>query len=113
MRLNDFIIHLVFVSLNLHPFLLRIQPWEDNVDSLFDSIKLYIAGILQVELTPTETQKALNILNFTTIMEHIGDIVKEVKGFEKIQIENSKITRSSSRNTTMAEISMYIGGTDF
>ena len=48
---------------------------EDIVDSLFDSIKLYIAGILQVELTPTETQKALNILNFTTNMEHIGDIV--------------------------------------
>jgi len=48
---------------------------EDIVDSLFDSIKLYIARILQEELTPTETQKALNILNFTTNMEHIGDIV--------------------------------------
>jgi len=48
---------------------------EDIVDSLFDSIKLYIARILQEELTPTETQKTLNILNFTTNMEHIGDIV--------------------------------------
>ncbi len=48
---------------------------EDIVDNLFDSIKLYIARILQEELTPTETQKALNILNFTTNMEHIGDIV--------------------------------------
>jgi len=48
---------------------------EDIVDMLFDSIKLYIARILQEELTPTETQKALNIINFTTNMEHIGDIV--------------------------------------
>ena len=48
---------------------------EDIVDNMFDSIKLYIARILQEELTPTETQKALNILNFTTNMEHIGDIV--------------------------------------
>ncbi|MDP0596824.1 MAG: Na/Pi cotransporter family protein, partial [SAR86 cluster bacterium] len=48
---------------------------EDTVDNIFDSIKLYIARILQEELTPTETQKALNILNFTTSMEHIGDII--------------------------------------
>ena len=48
---------------------------EDIVDNIFDSIKLYIARILQEELTPSETQKALNILNFTTSMEHIGDII--------------------------------------
>ena len=48
---------------------------EDDVDNLFDSIKLYIARILQEELTPAESQQALNILNFTTNMEHIGDIV--------------------------------------
>ncbi len=53
----------------------KIIKNEDIVDNLFDSIKLYIARILQEELTPTETQKALNILNFTTNMEHIGDIV--------------------------------------
>ncbi len=53
----------------------KIIKNEDIVDSVFDSIKLYIARILQVELTPNETQKALNILNFTTNMEHIGDIV--------------------------------------
>jgi len=48
---------------------------EDTVDDLYDSIKLYIARILQEELTPVESQQALNILNFTTNMEHIGDIV--------------------------------------
>ena len=48
---------------------------EDIVDNLFDSIKLYIARILQEELSPKESQQALNILNFTTNMEHIGDIV--------------------------------------
>ena len=30
---------------------------------------------MQEELTPAESQQALNILNFTTNMEHIGDIV--------------------------------------
>ena len=40
-------------------------------------------------------------------------VPKEVKGFEKIQFENSKITRLPSRYTTMAELSRYIGGTNF
>ena len=48
---------------------------EDTVDEFYDEIKLYIARILQEELSPAESQQALNILNFTTNMEHIGDIV--------------------------------------
>ena len=36
-----------------------------------------------------------------------------LKGLEKIQFENSKITRVSSKYTTMAELSRYIGGTNF
>ena len=48
---------------------------EDTVDEFYDGIKLYIARILQEELSPVESQQALNILNFTTNMEHIGDIV--------------------------------------
>ena len=48
---------------------------EDTVDEFYDAIKLYIARILQEELSPAESQQALNILNFTTNMEHIGDIV--------------------------------------
>ena len=48
---------------------------ESIVDDFYDSIKLYIARILQEELSPKESQQALNILNFTTNMEHIGDIV--------------------------------------
>jgi hypothetical protein len=40
-------------------------------------------------------------------------VPKEVKGLEKIQFEKAKITKDSSRYTTMAEISRYIGGTNF
>ena len=40
-------------------------------------------------------------------------IPKEVKGIEKIQFEKSKITKSSSNYTSMAELSRYIGGTEF
>ena len=43
---------------------------------------------------------------------YIG-VPQQVKGFEKIQFEKSKITKASSRYTTMAELSRYIGGTNF
>ena len=48
---------------------------DDSVDGLYVEIKLYIAQVLQSELTEEESQKALDLLSFTTNMEHIGDIV--------------------------------------
>ncbi len=68
-------------------------------------IKRMVRGMLPRETPSGKTDLA-------RLRTYIG-VPKEVKGFEKIQFENSKITRSSSRYTTMAEISMYIGGTDF
>ena len=68
-------------------------------------IKRMIRGMLPKEKPSKKTDLA-------RLRTYIG-VPQEVKGFEKIQFENSKITRSSSRYTTMAEISMYIGGTDF
>ena len=52
-----------------------IVRMDDSVDGLYVEIKLYLAQILQSELTPEESQKALDLLSFTTNMEHIGDIV--------------------------------------
>ncbi len=49
---------------------------DDSVDALYVDIKLYIATILQSELNAEESQKALDLLSFTTNMEHIGDIVE-------------------------------------
>jgi phosphate:Na+ symporter len=62
---------------------------EDTVDEFYDSIKLYIARILQEELSPAESQQALNILNFTTNMEHIGDIVNN----SLMEISGRKISK--------------------
>lgn len=52
-----------------------IVRMDDSVDGLYVEIKLYIAQVLQSELTQEESQKALDLLSFTTNMEHIGDIV--------------------------------------
>ena len=68
-------------------------------------IKRMIRGMLPKEKPSKKTDLA-------RLRTYIG-VPKEVKGFEKIQFENSKITRLPSRYTTMAELSRYIGGTNF
>jgi phosphate:Na+ symporter len=52
-----------------------IIAMDDSVDTLYSAIKLYIAKILQGKLTEQESQQALDLLSFTTNMEHIGDII--------------------------------------
>ncbi len=68
-------------------------------------IKRMIRGMLPKEKPSKKTDLA-------RLRTYIG-VPKEVKGLEKIQFENSKITRLPSRYTTMAELSRYIGGTNF
>jgi phosphate:Na+ symporter len=52
-----------------------ISEMDDDVDRLYDAIKLYAAEILQKELTEDETKRAMDLLSFTANMEHIGDII--------------------------------------
>ncbi|MEH6457793.1 MAG: Na/Pi cotransporter family protein [Cocleimonas sp.] len=53
----------------------EIVAMDDSVDTLYSAIKLYVAKTLQGKLTEQESQQALDLLSFTTNMEHIGDIV--------------------------------------
>ena len=69
-------------------------------------IKRMIRGMLPYEDKPSGKT------DLARLRTYIG-VPKEVKGFEKIQFDNSKITRVSSKYTTMAELSRYIGGTNF
>ena len=68
-------------------------------------IKRMVRGMLPKEKPSKKTDLA-------RLRTYIG-VPKEVKGFEKIQFEKSKITKVSSKYTTMAELSRYIGGTNF
>ena len=68
-------------------------------------IKRMVRGMLPKEKPSKKTDLA-------RLRTYIG-VPSDVKGLEKIQFEKSKITRSSSKYTTMAELSRYIGGTNF
>ena len=52
-----------------------IIAMDDSVDRLFDAIKLYVARVVQREISEDESHRAFALLSFTANMEHIGDIV--------------------------------------
>ena len=68
-------------------------------------IKRMVRGMLPRETPSGKTDLA-------RLRTYIG-VPKEVKGLEKIQFEKSKITKARSNYTSMAELSRYIGGTEF
>ena len=68
-------------------------------------IKRMVRGMLPRETPSGKTDLA-------RLRTYIG-VPKGVKGLEKIQFEKSKITRARSNYTSMAELSRYIGGTEF
>ena len=54
----------------------EIVIMDDDVDRLFNAIKIYIARIMREELTEEEAQRAMDLLSFTSNMEHMGDIIE-------------------------------------
>src|SRR5260370_7458798 len=49
---------------------------EDNtVDHLYEAIKLYLVQVSRSELGEEEGRRYIEILSFTTNLEHIGDII--------------------------------------
>lgn len=54
----------------------EIVMMDDDLDRLFNAIKIYIAKIMREELTEDEAQRAMDLLSFTANMEHMGDIIE-------------------------------------
>ncbi|MDX1709542.1 MAG: Na/Pi cotransporter family protein [Rhodovibrionaceae bacterium] len=52
-----------------------IAERDDGVDRLHEAIKLYLTKLTREELESPESKRAIEILNFTTNLEHIGDII--------------------------------------
>jgi phosphate:Na+ symporter len=52
-----------------------IEASDDIVDQLNEAIKLYLTELTREELDKSESQRSVEILSFTTNLEHVGDIV--------------------------------------
>ncbi len=53
----------------------EVERMDDTVDRLHEAIKLYLTKLRQSELDEAESRRYVEILTFTTNLEHVGDII--------------------------------------
>ena len=53
----------------------EISDADDVIDGLHEAIKLYLTQISKAELDQDESERGIEILSFTTNLEHIGDVI--------------------------------------
>ena len=53
----------------------EIEASDDDVDQLHEAIKLYLTRLSRNELDDEDGRRAVDIIAFTTNLEHVGDIV--------------------------------------
>jgi phosphate:Na+ symporter len=53
----------------------EVEKADDAVDRLHEAIKLYLIKVSKAEMSDEESQRYVEILTFTTNLEHVGDIV--------------------------------------
>lgn len=52
-----------------------ISALDDEVDALHESIKLYLASVTRNALADHDGRRCVDLISFTTNLEHIGDII--------------------------------------
>src|SRR3954447_1835193 len=52
-----------------------VEKSDNAVDHLHEAIKLYLVKVSKSEMTDEESQRYVEILTFTTNLEHVGDII--------------------------------------
>lgn len=53
----------------------EVEKADDAVDALHEAIKLYLVKVSREEMTDEESRRYVEVLTFTTNLEHIGDII--------------------------------------
>ena len=55
--------------------LVELQKTEDDVDALYNEVKLYLTQISQESFDPKEADRYIQILTYVTNLEHAGDVI--------------------------------------
>ncbi len=55
----------------------KIKEADNTVDTLHNEIKLYLTRVSEEALDPKESDRFVQILSFSTNLEHVGDIVEK------------------------------------
>lgn len=70
----------------------EVEARDDVVDHLHEAIKLYLTGLSRNELDDDESRRSIEVLSFTTNLEHIGDVIDK----NLMELANKKIKNQSS-----------------
>jgi len=82
----------------------QIERSDDLVDRLHEAIKLYLTALSREELDGPESTRCIEILSFTTNLEHIGDIIDK----NLMELAAKKIKKQVSFSTEgIEEIEMF------
>ena len=81
----------VFVT-NDSALMREVEESDDIVDQLHEAIKLYLTGLTRNELDDRESRRCIEILSFTTNLEHIGDVIDK----NLMELANKKIKNRSA-----------------
>ena len=77
---------------------------DDTVDRLHEAIKLYLTKLNSEELDSHESGRCVEILNFTTNLEHIGDIIDK----NLMELASKKIKNHTAFSSDgMAELETF------
>ena len=79
----------------------ELMEKDNQVDRAYEDIKLYLTKVARQEVGERESHRIVEILSFTTSMEHIGDIAENLLGL--VARKSSEQLRFSDEG--MAEIS--------
>ncbi len=53
----------------------KVREEDDTLDNLYEQIKSYMARLSQEFMDPKEAQRYVNVLTFSTNLEHAGDVI--------------------------------------
>ena len=77
----------------------KISARENQVDELHKAIKLYVTGLMRNELDEAGSRQAVDLIVYTTDLEHVGDIIErnlmklaDKKRRQKLQFSDEGMT---------------------
>lgn len=73
----------------------EVERSDDVVDGLHEAIKIYLTRLARNEMDPVESRRTVEILSFTTNLEHVGDIID--KNLMELASKKIKTQASFSR----------------
>lgn len=80
LRMGDIVERMLRETLNVfrnddRKLLKEVEDLDDSVDRLHEAIKIYLSEVSREALDPSDNKRAIDVITFTTNLEHVGDIV--------------------------------------